>query len=290
LPDKSLQAQYAHQLRLLQEEYATKAAKAEESRRRSLESNKVVSGPATAYGKSQNASPAVGREAAYGAQEMVSPPRGRVNLDSTPPSSSGGSTGGHRVAFFEGVKVIAQEEEMGTTGAEHAERDAAGYVSWDGGWNSVGDDDVTESVYPPSTGVDVELGGIVERRGDSELSPGTETSNFEDGGGSDIGDRGHDDTTRSTRRRGDIGQPPLNRNLLQGSVPPRRVDHLPSSSRHSPPRTIPWLTRTDRLVQHIRTGKPYRHRWRLCQHALITATRGNHRPYASYNVQGVGIL
>jgi hypothetical protein len=63
----SPQGQYAHQLRLLQEEYASKATNAEMSQWRSLEKGKEAVDMRD-----------IGAESQHGTQEMVVPARGRI--------------------------------------------------------------------------------------------------------------------------------------------------------------------------------------------------------------------
>ena len=193
LLDESLRAQYAHQLRLLQEEYATKAAKAERSRRKSLErgaaafvaSAAAVSASAavvaTASSSSLSLSSFGGRGGASIHSEVDTSGGGEMvvvvnalptDLHSTPPSSGGESVGdGNRAAFFEGLE-------------------AADPPLWD--------EDVTEPMYRPSIHPSVDNRsppGVMERQaGDVGALLGAEnSSDFEDDGGSDVGDRGHDD-------------------------------------------------------------------------------------------------
>lgn len=168
LPDDSLQAQYAHQLLLLQEEYANKAAKAERSRQRSVERAKATSSKRPIEDVPMPVAESTDRQAAL--------PRGRpVDLE-TPPSS------GQRVAFFEEVQVIGQNKDGVRPTSEEQD---AGYLSWDEGWTG----DEEEFVYAPSG--NAEKTALERREGDTDDSLATDTSDFD--GGSDVGDRGHDD-------------------------------------------------------------------------------------------------
>ncbi|CAG8767035.1 10300_t:CDS:1, partial [Acaulospora colombiana] len=92
LPD-SLQAQYAHQLRLLQEEYSQKAAKAERLRQRVAQRQSGMKGN-------------VHQINTVLANIQIHDNPSHELLHVSPPSSGGGSGSGHRVSFDDGVEVI----------------------------------------------------------------------------------------------------------------------------------------------------------------------------------------
>ena len=208
LPDP-LQAQYAHQLRLLQEEYASKAAKAEKSRQRSLERTRAASIKRAGSGVEAVV------EGDASAQELTIP-RGRtVNLE-TPPSSGGGT--GQRVAFFEKVQVIDKPKGGVLPGAP--EEQDEGYLSWDEEWTGDDGGPDEEFVYAPSGAAE---GATPKRRdNDTDDSPATDTSDFD--GGSDVGDRGHDDAPHETVEAS------IARNTLLGPESPTTQRSMPDLS------------------------------------------------------------
>jgi hypothetical protein len=183
LPD-SLQAQYAHQLRLLQEEYAQKAAKAERLRQRVAQRESHMRGN-------------VHQINTVLANMQIHENPSHELLHVSPPSSGGGSGSGHRVSFDEGVEVIgmsaldpsAYHDGSGVTGSE-------GYASWDEEWEETVDpephDDTFDYAYADGFGnawMDGPNGTSwpMEETGARLLQPLEEED-----GRSDVGEGGHD--------------------------------------------------------------------------------------------------
>jgi hypothetical protein len=167
LPD-SLRAQYTYQLRLLQEEYVSKAVSAEWIRRRSRErmtmmmlegGDDVLEAEAQAEAermRMRGLEPVLTRFNGMTLEEVMHQHH-HHNDDVTPPSSGGGSGSGHRVSFHDQVGIIEGESEYtAIDAAEYA--DDAPYPPWD--------DEEWEG-HAGGAGVDIEeIGG--EEEGDEE--------------------------------------------------------------------------------------------------------------------------
>ncbi|KAG8828098.1 hypothetical protein FRC17_007625 [Serendipita sp. 399] len=151
LPD-SLQAQYAEQLRLLQQEYSVKAAKAERNRQRSAERVKSL------------------KDAAAVPMAIVPQPEMSTHSFPTEPTVNSDIIGEEEHVISH--SVVDMPIRAGPK-ASYAIQITEGYDSWDEEWNSNPTNHLTNR---PRAFSDATSGGV---------------SGTEDDMGSDVGDRGH---------------------------------------------------------------------------------------------------
>lgn len=240
LPD-SLQAQYAYQLRLLQQEYADKAARAEAIRKGTEGGRRDE----VAHGREDNTFPDVGRTTTphiVGLDSDVPEHNGRFDgsllgdresmVDMTPPSSGGGSGSGYRVSFQEGIDVIRDPATPSATESVAYEADEGNedeYTIWDGEWaQGELENAPEESVEQVDDGEEEEEEGYAYTFGDGFGSldsapqeaprasllpvpevqhPSTADDGLEYDERSDIGDRGHEDKNGDQLDHGETFSP-----------------------------------------------------------------------------------